>query len=98
GDEATYGAGGGGKKDTGEKVGGENGEEEDEEEEDEDEDEGPLLAIEPSWNTLNLVLRDPGVMKFVKYVSAKAPGSRWDVGGEWEVSQIEEDDEDEDEE
>ncbi|KAM0749535.1 hypothetical protein T439DRAFT_315803 [Meredithblackwellia eburnea MCA 4105] len=53
-------------------------------------EDGPLLAIEPGWNTLTLVLRDPGVLKFVKYVSARAPGSRWDIGGEWEVSQVEE--------
>lgn len=78
GDEATYGAGGGGKKDSGEAGA-------------DDDDDGPLLALEPGWNTLNLVLRDPGVLKFVKYVSAKAPGSRWDVGGEWEVVNVEED-------
>ncbi|KAL8279081.1 hypothetical protein RQP46_008539 [Phenoliferia psychrophenolica] len=88
GDEATYGAGGGSKKD--------GAEAEDADAMDEDED-GPLLAIEPGWNTLNLVLRDPGVIKFVKYLSAKAPGSRWDVGGEWEVSQIETDDSEEEE-
>lgn len=58
-----------------------------------EEDDEPLLALEPGWNRLHLVLRDPGVLKFVKYVSAGAPGSRWDVSGEWDVSMIEEDDE-----
>ncbi|KAK4706047.1 prolyl 3-hydroxylase /prolyl 3,4-dihydroxylase, partial [Phenoliferia sp. Uapishka_3] len=55
----------------------------------ESDDEGTLLALEPAWNTLSLVLRDPGVLKFVKYVAGKAPGSRWDVSGEWEVGQVE---------
>ena len=30
-----------------------------------------------------LVLRRPDTMKFVKYVSAAAPGSRWDVAAEY---------------
>lgn len=63
----------------------------------EEEDEGPLLALQPAWNTLTLVLRDPGVLKFVKYVSARAPASRWDVGGEWEIAMVEEDEEAEEE-
>jgi len=60
-----------------------------------DDDEGPLLTMPVGWNKMLLVLRDPGVMRFVKYLSAGAPGSRWDVGGEWEVGQMEEDDEEE---
>jgi hypothetical protein len=35
-------------------------------------------------------------MRFVKYLSAAAPGSRWDVGGEWEVGMLEVEGEDED--
>lgn len=35
------------------------------------------------FNKLNLMFRDPSVMKFVKYVSAGAPGSRYDVVGAW---------------
>lgn len=94
GDEATYGAGAGGKKDT---DGGEG--EQSEAQEEEQEDDGPLLAFRPGWNQLALVLRDPGVLKFVKYLSARAPGSRWDVGGEWEVAMVEDDgEEDGDEE
>lgn len=64
-------------------------------EEEEDDDDGPLLALEPDWNRLHLVLRDPGVLSFVKYVSARAPASRWDVVGEWQVQGIEEEAEEE---
>lgn len=60
-----------------------------------DDDEGPLLTLPVSFNKLLLVLRDPGVMRFVKYLSAAAPGSRWDVGGEWEVGMLEEEDDEE---
>ncbi|TXT10632.1 hypothetical protein VHUM_02137 [Vanrija humicola] len=65
------------------------------EEEAGDDDEGPLLTLGTSFNKLLLVLRDPGVMRFVKYLSAGAPGSRWDVGGEWEVGVLEEEDDEE---
>ncbi|KAM0791907.1 hypothetical protein ACM66B_004161 [Microbotryomycetes sp. NB124-2] len=85
GDEATY---SGGKKQQ-QQQSQENG---DAEEEEDDED-GPLLAFRPDWNQLSLVLRDAGVMKFVKYLSARAPGSRWDVAGEWQIAMVEEDDE-----
>ncbi|SCV73307.1 BQ2448_7233 [Microbotryum intermedium] len=95
GDEATYGGGKTKKKkermseeDSGENVG--DGEEDEEEE-------GPLLSLEPSWNRLSIVLRDPGVLKFVKYVSAKAPGSRFDLNGEWEVEVVQDEDEHEEE-
>lgn len=56
----------------------------------EDGDDGPLLTHPVGFNKLMLVLRDPGVMRFVKYLSAAAPGSRWDAGGEWEVGMLEE--------
>lgn len=69
--------------------------EEDEDEEEDEEDDGPLLGLEPSWNRLALVLRDEGVLKFTKYLSGRAPGSRWDIGGEWEVKGVEEDDDEE---
>lgn len=61
-------------------------EEEDDEAMDEDEDEdfdGVLLNVTPSYNTLNIVLRDEGVMRFVKYLSASAGGSRWDIAAEY---------------
>ncbi|OJA20328.1 hypothetical protein AZE42_05436 [Rhizopogon vesiculosus] len=64
-------------------------------EEDEDEDESTLLTVQPGFNRLLLVLRDEGVMRFVKYVSAAAAGSRWDVCGEFTVGMLQdEDDED----
>jgi hypothetical protein len=53
-------------------------------------DGGPLLTLPVSFNKLLLVLRDPGVMRFVKYLGNGAAGSRWDVGGEWEVGVMEE--------
>lgn len=69
--------------------------EQDEEEEEEEDDDGPLLSLEPSWNRLSIVLRDEGVLKFVKYVSGRASGSRWDIGSEFQVEGMEEESEDE---
>ena len=54
---------------------------------DDEEEDGTLLTVQPGFNRLLLVLRDVGVMRFVKYVSASAPGSRWDVCCEYEVYQ-----------
>ncbi|KXS97817.1 hypothetical protein AC578_10532 [Pseudocercospora eumusae] len=59
-----------------------------------DEDDGILFSNPANWNTLSLVLRDKGTLKFVKYVSQSAPGDRIDITGCIEV----EPDEDEDEE
>ena len=42
-----------------------------------------VTSIHAISNALNLTLRPPGTMKFVKYVSAAAPGSRWDVSAEF---------------
>ena len=68
-------------------------------EEDDDDDE-TLLTWQPHFNCLLLVLRDEGVLRFVKYVSAAAPSSRWDVCCEFEVGMVEggEDDSEEEEE
>ncbi|MCJ1397381.1 hypothetical protein MMC11_000574 [Xylographa trunciseda] len=49
-----------------------------------------LFSMAAGWNRLSLVLRDKGVMKFVKYVSAMAKGDRWDVVGEFGVVDDEE--------
>lgn len=46
-------------------------------------DDGPLLSLAPEFNRLHIVLRDPGLLHFVKYVSTRAMNSRWDVTGEW---------------
>ena len=60
----------------------------------EDDEDGPLLTSQPSFNTLLIVMRDAKVMKFTKYISAEAPCSRWDLGGEWEVGAMAEEGED----
>eukprot|EP01040_Poterioochromonas_malhamensis_P006332 gene6332-6819_t len=61
------------------------------------EDDTTLLSLSAYSNALSLVLRDEGIMKFVKYVSANAPGSRWDVSAEYQIEhQNDEDDEDDD--
>jgi prolyl 3-hydroxylase /prolyl 3,4-dihydroxylase len=57
----------------------------------EGEDDNTLLTVQPGFNRLLLVLRDESVMHFVKYVSAAAEGSRWDVCAEFEIGMIEED-------
>ncbi|KAG6850916.1 hypothetical protein H0H93_006742 [Arthromyces matolae] len=59
-----------------------------------EEDESTLLTVQPGFNRLLLVLRDERVMRFVKYVSAAAEGSRWDVCGEYEVGMVADDEED----
>ncbi len=64
------------------------------EDSDEEDEDATLLTSQPGFNRLLLVLRDEGVMRFVKYVSAAAEGSRWDVCGEYEVGMIEADDSD----
>lgn len=51
----------------------------------EGEDDGILFSNPASWNTLSLVLRDKGVLRFVKYVSRAARGDRWDFSGAYEV-------------
>lgn len=43
------------------------------------------MSVSPGANVLSLVMRDEGIMRFVKYVSAAAPGSRWDIAMEYEI-------------
>ncbi|KAL8697384.1 MAG: hypothetical protein Q9201_007151 [Fulgogasparrea decipioides] len=57
----------------------------------EDEDDGVLFSMPAGWNTLGMVLRDKGAMRFVKYVSQQAKGDRWDVLGEFGVVPNDED-------
>jgi len=71
-------------KDGDDDEGGDEGES-DEDDSDAEEAGGTLLSVQGRFNCLNLVVRDPGVMRFVKYVSYSAPGSRWDVAVEFEV-------------
>jgi prolyl 3-hydroxylase /prolyl 3,4-dihydroxylase len=42
-------------------------------------DDSGVLNVSATFNAVSIVLRDEGLMKFVKYVSAIAPGSRWDI-------------------
>ena len=67
---------------------GTNGHGEKEDDDGDGDDGGMLLTVHPGYNRLLLVLRDEGVMRFVKYVSAAAGSSRWDVCGEYEVGMI----------
>ena len=55
------------------------------EDEYDEEDDTKLLSVSPSNNTLSLVYRDPGTMRFVKYLGIGAPSSRWDLCLEYEV-------------
>lgn len=55
------------------------------------EEDGTLLVSQPGFNRLLVVLRDAGVLSFVKYVSAEASGCRWDICGEWAVEDAEPD-------
>lgn len=54
-------------------------------------DDGILVSNPASWNMLNVVLRDQGTLKFVKYVSQAAPGDRWDFAGVVGVEDVDED-------
>lgn len=47
-----------------------------------------LINKPPSWNSLNLVLRDESVLQFIKYVSWSAKSSRWDVSMQWDVKTV----------
>ncbi|KAI1329643.1 Oxoglutarate and iron-dependent oxygenase degradation C-term-domain-containing protein [Xylariaceae sp. FL0255] len=51
-----------------------------------------------AWNRMSLVLRDSGALRFVKYVSRRAKGDRWDISGTFEVEEEDEDDDGHDDE
>jgi Rps23 Pro-64 3,4-dihydroxylase Tpa1-like proline 4-hydroxylase len=55
-------------------------------------DDNILFYQVPTWNKLTIVLRDSGVLKFVKYVSQKAKGSRWDISGVFGIEDSDDDD------
>lgn len=48
-------------------------------------DDSVLYSSQCKWNTLLLMVRDPSVLKFIKYVSINAKGSRWDISCQWNV-------------
>lgn len=50
-----------------------------------DDDDAVLLTCQADWNVFSLMARDSGILKFVKYVSGCAPGSRWDISSEWPI-------------
>ncbi|KAI1645692.1 Oxoglutarate and iron-dependent oxygenase degradation C-term-domain-containing protein [Daldinia loculata] len=62
------------------------------------EDDNILFFQAAAWNKMSLVLRDSGTLKFVKYVSHKAPGDRWDITGSFEVEEGDDNDDDDDNE
>jgi hypothetical protein len=61
------------------------------------EDEDELLSVSATFNTLSLVHRDEGLMRFVKYVGHLAPSSRWDVAMQYTVEAVDDSDDDDDE-
>jgi hypothetical protein len=61
------------------------------------EDDNVLFTMPASWNKMSIVLRDSGVLKFVKYVSKNAKGDRWDISGAFGVHLDEEEAEGEEE-
>ncbi|CAG8953733.1 hypothetical protein HYFRA_00006622 [Hymenoscyphus fraxineus] len=60
----------------------------------ETEDDNVLFTMPATWNKLSIVLRDGGVLKFVKYVSRNAKGDRWDISGVFDINEAEEEEED----
>lgn len=54
-----------------------------------EEEDGVLLTSHAGWNKMTIVMRDPGVLAFTKYVAVKAGASRWDCLGEYTVSSAE---------
>mmetsp|Transcript_18417 Transcript_18417/g.22548 ORF Transcript_18417/g.22548 Transcript_18417/m.22548 type:complete len:584 (-) Transcript_18417:111-1862(-) len=63
-----------------------------------DEDDTKLLSVSASNNTLSLVYRDPGTMRFVKYVGSGAPSSRWDISLEYDLEDDDDEEDDDDDE
>ena len=52
-----------------------------------EEGEGLLFSMPAGWNRLGIVMRDAGTMRFVKYISESAKGDRWDLVGEYGVTE-----------
>lgn len=58
-------------------------------------DDNILFFQAAAWNKLTIVMRDSGTLRFIKYISRKAQGDRWDISATYD---IEEEEEEEDEE
>lgn len=56
-----------------------------------------LVNEQASWNRMTIMVRDPSVLKFIKYVSFNAMGSRWDISAQWDVDTKGDDDDDDEE-
>ena len=61
-------------------------------------EENELLNVPLEHNALSLVLRDVGVMRFVKYVSRNSPCDRVDISAVYELEEEEEEEEGKEEE
>ncbi|KUI62763.1 Prolyl 3,4-dihydroxylase ofd1 [Cytospora mali] len=61
-------------------------------------DDNILFFQAAAWNKLTIVLRDSGTLRFVKYVSQKAKGDRWDVSATFDIEEQDDDDDDDDDE
>ena len=48
-------------------------------------DDGIAFSMPAGWNRLSLVMRDKGLLRFVKYVSKSAGCDRWDVVAEFGI-------------
>ena len=57
-------------------------------------DDNVLFSMPASWNKMSIVLRDSGVLKFVKYVSKNAKGDRWDINGAYGVRELDDSEDD----
>ena len=54
-------------------------------------DDNILFFQAAAWNKLTIVLRDSGALRFVKYVSKKAKGDRWDISGTFDIEEEDDD-------
>ena len=63
-----------------------------------EEGEGLLFSMPAGWNRLGVVMRDAGTMRFIKYISDGAKGDRWDIVGEFGVTEEEGEEEENSEE
>lgn len=60
-------------------------------------DDNILFFQAAAWNKLTIVLRDSGTLRFVKYVSRKAKGDRWDISATFDIEEHNDDDDDDEE-
>lgn len=59
-------------------------------------DDNILFFQAAAWNKLTIVMRDSGTLRFVKYVSQKAKGDRWDLSATFDIEEQEDDDDNDD--